>query len=138
MIVAFCASKCNTEPDRSGGANPVGCILGKVFFRLHASLGRHHTQTVVSGSDQLPRRGVFEEIASQLFARESVKIYVFIESVDHVVAIRRDADRLIAVISDRIRVSHQIQPVNRQPFAEMGAGKESLNSGLVTCLRAVK
>ena len=127
VVVALGAADRCTHPDVRQIPNPVGRVNRQVFLRLDAPLVGRLQQPVVAGRNELRDCRIRQQIAGQLLACELVHRHVIVECVDHVVTIGRDAVVLVAVIPDRVRVTHQIQPVDRHPFPERRRGKQPID-----------
>ena len=66
-----------------------------------------------------------------MLAGEAVKRQVFVERANDVIAIRPDADRHVAVITNRVRVAHEIEPVHGQALAVVRRGQQLVHEFLV-------
>ena len=65
----------------------------------------------------MPRRGVGQQVAGQLLARELVEGLVFVERTNDPVAKRVNVHRRVAVVAHRIRIADQIEPMDRHSLA---------------------
>ena len=119
VVVTLGATHRRAHPDRRGVADTFGGVLGQVLLWLNAALGRHHPQPVVPRGDLVMLGAFRKQVPGQLLARETVVGNVPVERFDHVVAVRRNTDVLIAVVTDRVGVTDDVQPVHRHPFAIM-------------------
>ena len=84
-----------------------------VFLVLPAPLGAHQIEPIETGGDLLLPRGLGEQIAGNLLARELVERHVAGEGPDHPVAVGPHRDFLIAVIADAVAIAHKIEPPGR-------------------------
>ena len=62
---------------------------------------------------------LWKQIASKLFDRKSVKWFVVIERIDYIVSKGSYRNRLIAVVSNTIRVTNEIQPPHGHPLTKL-------------------
>ena len=119
MVVAFGTAERAAEPRRRDRPDPLRAILCEILLRLRAPLAGHHVEPVVARGHELLGRGIREQIAGQLLARELVEPLVGVERVDHVIAIRKDPLVLVAVEADRVGVAGDVEPPHGHPFAEV-------------------
>ena len=63
---------------------------------------RRLQNAVVAGGHELPHRRVRQQIAGQLLDRELVERQIVVERLDDIIAVRRDAMLLVAVVADRV------------------------------------
>ena len=137
VIVTLGAAERGAEPHDARVAHAVGGVFGGVFLGLRAALLGGHQELVVTGCDALLHRRVRHQIAGELLRGEAVERQVAIERVDHVIAIRRDALMLVAVITARVGVTHQVQPIRRHPLAVMLRREQPIDQLLVSLRRRV-
>ena len=137
VVMALAAAHGRTQPGHSDGANPVRGVLGQVLFRLRPALAGDHIQSVEGGRDAGFRPCAGNQIAGELFARELVEALVLVEGVNDVFAIRKDVDVLVAVISDRVGVTHHVEPRHRHPLAMMRRTEQPFDLTFIRVLRPV-
>ena len=111
---------------------------GEVLLVLHSAFGTHHSEAIVAGSDQLLARRIGEKISGELFDRELIKGLVRVERRDDIIAEGRDADLLVAVITDRVGVADQIQPPDCQPLTKVRRGEQAIDQPLPGLRRVVR
>jgi hypothetical protein len=111
--------------------------LARYSFALGAPLAGHHVQPVESAGDPLRVRGVGQEVARDLLARELVEGLVAVEGVDHVVAVGEVVVQLVAVVADRVREPGQVQPLDRHPLAVVRRGEQPVHDAVVGAGRGV-
>ena len=119
VVVTLGAAHGAAEPRGGNGANPLGTVFRQILLILRATLAGHHVQPIVTGGDELLRRGIGQQIARQLLDGELVEALVPIEGIDHVVAVRKDALILIAMKSNGIGEPRNIQPPHGHALSVM-------------------
>ena len=92
---------------------------------------RRLQQAVVAGGDALPHRRIRQQVAGELLDRELVERQVVVERLDHVVAVRRDAVLLVAVVADGVGEAHEVEPPAGHPLAVGGRGEQLVDELLV-------
>ena len=100
---------------------------------------RHHFWCVLFGSapgDQF--------VTGNLLAQETVVRLVFVEGVDHIVAItpttfdKPKNPRRIAVIAHQVRIANDIQPMPPPTFPEMRRGQQAINHTFIGLWRGIR
>ena len=94
-------------------------------------------EPVVAGGDDLILAGIGQQIPRKLFAGELIKRNIAVQGIDDVIAVRRNIVGLISVVTDRVRVAHQIEPIDRQSFAIVGRCEQEIDFRLHCCLKVV-
>ena len=116
MIVAFRTHERLPEPRRANALDPVDQILRFILLRLRSPFLRRKDEPVVGTGHQLLGRTLRQQIARNLLDRELIKGFIGIERPDHVVPEGRYRHRIVAVIPNRIGVTHLIEPPDRHAF----------------------
>ena len=81
--------------------------------------------------------GFGQQVAGQLFQREPVERLVLVERLDDVIAEGIDADRLVAVIADAVRITHQVEPPHGHPLAEFRRAQQPVDDIFVRLLARI-
>ena len=127
MRVALAAHHRAAEPDGRHVADAVGVVLGDVLLGLGPALFGGLEQAVVPAGHLLLDRWIRQQVARQLFGGELVERLVLVERADHVIAVRRDVTRVVAVVSSRVGEPHEVEPVDRHPLPEVRRGEQPLD-----------
>ena len=92
------------------------------------------------GCDHSGRVARGEYVAGQLLANEATVGEVVVECADHVIAIRpRVVPALVLVVAVRVAVVDHVEPVPAPTLAEMRAGKQAVDEGLISvCARVAQ
>ena len=113
------------------GAHAIAGVLRQILLRLRAAFAGHHVQPVEARGDFILGRGIRQQVAGKLLNRELVEGFVFIERIDEVIAVRENIFVLIAVITNGVRESHDIQPRHGHALAKMRRGEQPIHLPLV-------
>jgi hypothetical protein len=117
VIVALRAAHRRAEPDAGDIPHAVGGVLRGVLLGLGSPFLGGLQKPVVARCDLLPDRRRRQQVARQLLDRELVERLVFIERLDHVIAVGNDVARVVAVVAGGVGKPDQIEPIERHPFA---------------------
>ena len=117
VIVALSTTDGRPHPDVGNIANAIRKVDRQILLLLHPALVGSLKQTVVTSCHLLLLRRIRQQVTCELFDRELVKRQVAIEGINHVISIRRHIVILIAVVANRVRIAHQIEPVNCHALA---------------------
>ena len=115
--MTLCTAKRRTQPHAGDVAHAVSRVDCAILLRLGTALLGGLQQSIVPGGNPLRDARLRQQITRQLLNGEFVVRFVVVERVDHIVAIRRDFANSIAVITDRVRVPHEVEPVRRHSLA---------------------
>ena len=138
VVVALGATERRTQPGRRHRPHPFGAVFSEVFLGLRAALARHHVQPVVAGRHLLFDRGVGEQVARELLAREGVERLVRVERVDDVVAVREDALVLVTMVAHGVGEARDIQPPHGHALAEVRRSQQPVDLLLIGVGRVVR
>ena len=114
--MAFATAKRHAKPSAAHIANAFRNVFRKILFRLGATLGTHHPETIVPRGNQLLGCGLGKQIASKVFDRHSVERFTAIERIDHIIAKGGYGNWLVTVVSHAVRIPNEIQPPNGHAF----------------------
>ena len=131
MVVALGTAHGRPQPHRREVSHPIRGVLGQILPVLRAALVRRLEQSVVARRDLLVDRRRGQQVSRQLLRRETVERHVVAQGPDDPVAIGGDVVLLVAVITHRAGVPHQVEPVRRQALTVMGRGEETFHQSLV-------
>ena len=134
--VALGAHHGEAEPCGGRGRHPVLDRLGAIFLVVTAALVVRLGVAVKTSGDLLLQRGVWQQVACQLFDGELVERHVSVEGVNHPFPIRPHRTRQVHLIPVGIGVARQVQPATGEVFAEMVRGEQPIND-LFVCLTAL-
>ena len=118
VIMALGATGGCSQPDNAKVAHSIRLINRKVFRGLGASLLSGLQQAVIAGSDLLPIGGFRNQITGEVLDHELIIRQVFIEGFNDIVPVSGDFHEIVAVVSDGVGVTDQIQPMHRHSFAK--------------------
>ena len=130
MIVALRATHCGAKPDAGSGSHSIGGVLCQILFFLSASFGGNHVKAIVARCHALFAGWVVQQVPGQLLASKLIKRHVAVKRANHIIPIRPDAVRLISVIANRVRITNQIQPINRHSLPIMRGGQQIIHNAL--------
>jgi len=105
---------------------------------LGAALLRGLQQAVVARRDPGLGRGAGQQVAGELLGRELVERLVGVEGVDDVIAVRGQVAVIVAVVAAGVGVAYQVEPVHRQPLAEVRRGQQAVDQPLVGVRRCIR
>ena len=132
VVVAFATSHRRAEPGRGHRAHAVGRVLGQILLGLRAAFASHHIETIEARGDELFLRRAGQQIAGDLFDGELVEQLIPVERINHVVAVRKDALVLVAVITHRVGEPHHVQPRHRHALAEVRRLEQTVHLAFVS------
>ena len=72
-----------------------------------------------------------QQIAGQIFDRKRVERRIAVKRRDHVIPVEADFTYVVAVVANRVGVTHQVEPVECQPFTKMLRIKQAIDHALV-------
>src|SRR5215470_18071220 len=101
------------------GVNTINDAFDAELFRINAALLIEHRIAQKPRGHPIVERGLWQQIARQLFNREPIKWQVLIERVNHPVAIRPDRTRAVFFKSVSVGVTRGVQPPAAPSFAVM-------------------
>ena len=132
MVVALGTGHGRAQPNRGRGVDPVDHILGEVLLGVGAAFGAGHSVAIESGGDSLIQGGVGQQVTRQLLHGELVEGLVGIESRDHPIAVLPHRSGKVDMVTVRVGIAGQIQPVHGHALAEVGRSQQPVHQLLVS------
>ena len=127
MFMTLGAVHGGAKPDRGEIPYPVGGVLEEELLGLGAALEGDHVQAVVGRGHLLLVGRLMDQVPGDLLDGEIVEGLVRVERVDHVVAVGPHTPLLVSVVSDRVGVANEIEPVLRHALAVVRRGEQGLD-----------
>ncbi len=125
VVVATGAGQGEAEPGRAGCLEAVHDCGYAPLFLVGAALGVGQRLPVKGGGQTLFRGGLGKKVAGQLLDRELVVGKIFVDGLDHPVAITPGVGTCpVFLVSVRIRVTGYVEPVASPSLPEMRRGKQ--------------
>ncbi len=137
MIVATRAAERYAEPGCGGRLNAIHNVFVLVLFRDCAALEVDHVVAIEAGCDDLGLGGVRQHIARNLFHRELVIGHVTVKCTDHPIAPRPHLSRAVDVISVRVGIAGEIEPLHRHPLTVMRRGEQPIDHLVISIRRII-
>src|SRR5829696_863989 len=90
-----------------------------------------HVVSVETRPDALFERRIFEKVARELFDGELVEMFILIESLDHPFAPFPHITMIVDVITVRVGIAREVEPLCGHAFAELRRSEQALDQLLV-------
>jgi hypothetical protein len=116
VVVTLGTSHRRTQPHGADRSHAIGSVLGQVFLFLKPTFSRYPVQAIEGRSHFLFGRCSWEQISSELFARELVEPLVGAERIQHVVPVGPHRVGIVAMEARCIGVANCVEPVQRLLF----------------------
>ena len=125
------------HPDGAHGTDAVGEVARLVVLLLGATLLGGQEQAVEARGHAGLGRGVGQQVAGKLLAREPVEGLVVVEGPQDVVAVGPDVPGIVGVVADRVGEAHDVEPADGHALAVLRRGQEAVDQPLVGAGRGV-
>ena len=116
VIVAGRTTHRKTEPDRTGGVDPILGVDGLKLFDDEAALIAGDIAAVEPRRDLLIEGAVGQEVTGKLLDSESVKRKVTVEGLNHPITIGPHFAVVVDMDAVRVRIASRVQPVTSPMF----------------------
>ena len=131
MVVTLAAGHGGAEPVCCGRTHALGLVFLEVLLVLDTAFPADLVQAVVAGGNELFDRGIRQQVAGDLLDGKLVVGFVFIEGLNHVVAVGRRVALLVAVVPYGVGVANRIEPVNGHLFPVVPGAQKSVDESFV-------
>ena len=137
VVVTACAIERQSEKGGAKGGDAVGDVGDTVLLFDDAALLVLVVQAVEGGGEALRFGRIRQQVARELPGGELVEGKIFVERLDHPVAVSPHGAGPVHLVAVGVSVAGQIEPFQGEPFAIARGGEQAVDHPLVGLRGAV-
>ena len=137
VVVALGAGEREPEHGFAESFDAVGVIVGEVLLGNRAALVGDHVVALKSGRDLVGLGAIRKQITGKLRREKAIVGQIVVERLDHPIAPEPEVPAAVDGESVGVGVARGVEPIERQPLAEVRAREQAVNEPLDGVRRAI-